>query len=884
MNGRTERGNVGGMAGRRNASKSVRPSFRLVATLLTLVPSAATAQVPTFRDITGHSFGERITQHHQMVRYLERLAEASPRVTIEAQGRSWEGRKFVMAVVTSPDNHARIGQIQANSRRLSDPRSTSAAQAEIILANQPAIIWFGGSIHGFELSGSEGALKLLEHLSTRDDSATLEVLENVVVLIDPMLNPDGRDAFARLNHENIGRVPNAYGDDWANDFTPWQALKFRTGHYYFDNNRDWFAQTQPETRERTKTLAAWRPQMITDMHEMGPDREFFFYPTAGPISPHVPRFALEWMDRFAAVYAEALDSSKVDYATRDQYDYFYPGYTDAYPVLQGALGMLYEQGSSRGLALMRPSDRSTRTLVDALEHQYTAAWAATRFVATERETLLGEYYSGLVDAIAAGDTGVVRYLLVPDGDPGHRAELVNVLLRGRLDVETLTDAAVLDGVRDRNGVFIGRRTFPAGTYVVQAAQPGSPLLRSLLEPETAIPEDFVAEARARIDRGEPTEIYDITAWSLPLLFNVHGFSTTDGKALATRAVAEEVRPSTDGVFRRAEYAYLLDGSNAASVAALYHLTDRGLRVAMTLRPTRLEGEDVPSGTVVVRIGQNDASVHDAVREVANRFAVDVRAVSTGLAPRGFPSLGSADVIPVRKPEIAILAEDPIEGYSFGWAWFTLDREYDIPTTVIRTRSVADTPLDRFDVLIVPAASADSLQATLGDDGVTRLRHWVRDGGTLVTVAGATDFAIDGLDLIALRSWYDTEDGEDARRFDVPGTFLRANLDREYWLSAGYGASEFPVLVDGSRIYLAPEGAPSATRRVVARYAVRDSLRISGLAWDESLDRLAGSVFVYEERVGLGRVIAFAEDVNFRGFWRGARRLFLNAVVVGPSGR
>lgn len=883
MNGRTERRKDGRLAVRRYGGTAV-DSFRLLTTLSMLVPSAATAQVPTFRDITGHSFGERITQHHQMVRYLERLAEASPRVTIEAQGRSWEGRKFVMAVVTSPDNHARIGQIQANSRRLSDPRSTSAAQAEIILASQPAVIWFGGSIHGFELSGSEGALKLLEHLSTRSDSATLEVLENVVVLIDPMLNPDGRDAFARLNHENIGRVPNAYGDDWANDFTPWQALKFRTGHYYFDNNRDWFAQTQPETRERTKTLGAWRPQMITDMHEMGPDREFFFYPTAGPISPHVPRFALEWMDRFAGVYARALDSSRVDYATRDQYDYFYPGYTDAYPVLQGALGMLYEQGSSRGLALMRPSDRSTRTLVDALEHQYTAAWAATRFVATERETLLREYYSGLVDAIAAGSTGVRRYLLVPDGDPGHRAELVNVLIRGRLDVEMLTDAAVLDGVRDRNGAFIGRRTFPAGTYVVQAAQPGSPLLRSLLEPETAIPEDFVAEARARIDRGEPTEIYDITAWSLPLLFNVHGFSTTDGKALATRAVAEEVRPSTDGVFRRAEYAYLLDGSNAASVAALYHLTDRGLRVAMTLRPTRLEGEDVPSGTVVVRIGQNDASVHDAVREVAKRFAVDVRAVSTGLAPRGFPSLGSADVIPVRKPEIAILAEDPIEGYSFGWAWFTLDREYDIPTTVIRTRSVAGTPLDRFDVLIVPATSADSLRATLGDDGVTRLRHWVRDGGTLVTLAGATDFAIDGLDLIALRSWYDTEDGEDARRFDVPGTFLRANLDREYWLSAGYGASEFPVLVDGSRIYLAPEGSPSSTRRVVARYASRDSLRISGLAWDESLDRMAGSVFVYEEHVGLGRVIAFAEDVNFRGFWRGARRLFLNAVVVGPSGR
>lgn len=856
---------------------------RLLTILLTLTPVTAVGQTPTFRAITGHAFGERITQHYQMVRYLEALAAASPRVTIEERGQSWEGRKFVMAVVTSRDNQARIGQIQANSRRLSDPRTTSAAQADILVANQPVVIWFGGSIHGFELSGSEGALKLLQHLSTRSDSATMAVLDNVVVLIDPMLNPDGRDAFARLNHENIGRVPNASGADWANDFTPWQSLKFRTGHYYFDNNRDWFAQTQPETRERTKTLGTWRPQMITDMHEMGADREFYFYPTAGPISPYVPQFALRWMDRFAEVHAEAFDSRGVDYATRDQYDFFYPGYTDAYPVFQGALGMLYEQGSSRGLALRR-SDRSTRTLSDALDQQYTAAWAAARFVASQRETLLREYYQGLADAIAAGSTGVRRYLLTPDGDPGHVAELVNVLLRGRLEVETLTDAVVLDGVRDRDGAFVGRRSFPAGTYVIEADQPNSPLLRTLLESETPIPEDFLQEARARVDRGEPTEIYDITAWSLPLLFNVHGFSTTDGRSLTTETVNEEIAAATAETFRRASYAYLFDGDNAAAVAALYHLLDGGYRAAMTLRASRIEGEDVPSGTVVVRVQQNDSTVHDAVRDASMRFAVAVRGVSTGLAPQGFPSLGSADVIPVRKPNIAILAEDPINGYSFGWTWYTLDRAYGIPTTVVRSGSVATTPLDRFNVLIVPSASAAGLDTTLGPRGIERVQHWVRDGGTLVTIGAATDFARDGLDLIALRSWYDTDDGEDAQHFELEGTVLRTRLDLGYWLSAGYAETDFPALVVGSRVYRAPEGPPSAGRRVVARFAERDSLKISGLAWDETLDRLSGSVFVYEERVGRGRVIAFAEDVNFRGFWRGANRLFLNAVVVGPSGR
>jgi hypothetical protein len=697
-----------------------------------------------------------------------------------------------------------------------------------------------------------------------------------------MLNPDGRDAFARLNDESNGRVPNARGDDWANDFTSWEALKYRTGHYYFDNNRDWFAQTQPETRNRMNTMRAWRPQTVTDMHEMGENLEFFFYPGAPPTSPYLPDFAVRWIERFADAYAGALDSTKVDYVTREEFDYFYPGYTDAYGSFQGAVGMLYEQGSSRGLVRMR-SDRSTRTLAEALEHQYTAAWTAVRLAATERETLLSEYYQGLVDGITAGGTGVRRYLVTPDGDPGHVAELVNVLLRGGIDVATLTDSSVLDGVRDRDGAFLGRQTFPPGTYVVEAAQPRSHLLRTLLEPETALADSFLTEARARIDRGESAEVYDITAWSLPLLFNLHGFSSTDGRALTTQPVADAGRATATDRNRRAGYAYLLDGSDASAVAALYHLIDRGFRAAMTIRPTRIEGRSVPSGTVVVRIGQNDASVHEAVREVADRFAVKVQAVSTGLAPQGFPSLGSADVLSVRKANIAVLAEDPIQAYSFGWTWFTLDQEYGIPTTVIRTQSVGGTRLDRFGVLIVPDVSAAAIKTTLGDEGVARVQQWVRDGGTLVTLGGATDFARDGLDLIALRPWYDTEDGKDAQRFTVEGAFLRTELDPGYWLSAGYDAADLPVLVRGNRIYLAPEGPLSSGRRIIARYVEGDSLRVSGLAWEESLERIAGAVFAYEERVGRGRVIAFAEDLNFRGFWRGARRLFLNSVVVGPSG-
>lgn len=860
-------------------------SFVLGISLLSLAlwGRAASAQVPAFAEVVGHEFGERVTQHHEMVRYLERLAEASDRVTVRDVGRSWEGRRFLMAIVTSPANHARLGQIQANAQRLSDPRTTSPESMMSVVGNHPLVMWFGGSIHGFELSGSEGALKLLEHLATRTDQETLNVLESTVVLIDPMLNPDGRDAFAHRNHENIGRVASADPADWSNSFTGWDALKYRTGHYFFDNNRDWFATTQPETRDRVQVWLDWRPQTIVDMHEMGSDDEFFFYPGAPPLSPYVPAFAVEWIERFAREYATSFDVAGVQYMTREAFDYFYPGYTDGFGSLQGAVGMLYEQGSSRGLRLER-SDRTVRTLEDALEHQYTAAWTAVRYGASQRQELLREYYQSLAAALGERDGGVRRYLLPPGGDPGRRADLVNLLLRSGLEVGVTTAPVRVRSLTDRAGGAVDQVDFPAGTFVIDAGQPRARLVHTLLTHDTPMPQDFVAAARERVNRGESAQIYDISAWSLPLLFDVPAFGSTDSRSIPAAPVSGEVAPEGAGVAPDATYAFLLDGRNAGTVAALYRLVAGGFRVAMTTERSIIQGQGVPTGTGVVWADQGGRPVRDAVREAAERFGIVVRAVATGLADSG-KSLGSSDVISIRRPEIALLAENPVQGYSFGWAWHALDRVYEIPTTVLRTGSVANTDLAEFDVLVIPAASSGALNRELGESAVDRMRQWVRDGGTLVTIGGATDFARDsnGLNVIALRAWHEQEDHEDSLRYAVPGAILRGQLERRYWLAAGYQEPEFPVLVEGNRVYLPPDGAPTAGRRSVGRLAADSTqLRMAGVLWPEAVARLTASVFLYEERVGRGRVIAFAEDPNYRGFWRGADRLFLNAVVVGPS--
>jgi hypothetical protein len=793
--------------------------------------------VPSFAEVTGHAFGERTTVHAEMVRYLEALAESSDRVSLVRQGHSWEGRELLAAVVTSAANQSRLDAIREASARLADPRRTSAEQAdEIIASGQPVVVWLGGSIHGNELSGSEGLLKVLERLGTGDNPSVRAVLDHAVIIIDPMLNPDGRDAFAARVHERLGAVANPDRADWGNDFTRWESVQYRTGHYYFDTNRDWFAHTQRETAARAGTIVSWNPQVSVDAHEMGADSEFYFDPATEPYGPFFPSHAREWFTRFGQAYAVAFDRAGFEYKTREQYNYFYPGYTTSYSSYQGSVGMLYEQGTTRGLAMER-RDGSVRSLSEALEHQYMAAWTAVSTAVERRDELLRDYVESRRDALADGRRGVSFYLIPGERNQALVAELIDLLRRNGIEVGRLSQPIELNGLVDRAGRAAGTRRFAAGTYVVDAAQPRNRLIRALLEPDVPLSEEFLAEARARVERDDNPRFYDITAWSLPLVFNIEAFGLTgDRDLLLDAGGGDEPAPFPSA---RPGYAYLIDGRPPAAAAALYHLLAAGHRAGMLLRESRVEGLDVPGGSVVVKVGLNEETVHDAVRDVAARYRLTVWGVDTGLAEPGFPSLGSVYVVAGRKPIIGLLAEGPVHGYSFGWAWYTLEEQYGVPVTVLRSEGLSDRDLSGYDVLVLPDLfSTAGLADALDEEGLDRLTRWVHDGGTLVTIGAATEFARDTLDLLDLRSWYETEAGEGAYRFRVPGAVLEAEVDTLSWLSAGYGDVVLPVLVNSDRVLLTPEGPVDSSRRAVA-------------------------------------------DPNFRGYWRGANRLFLNAVLLGP---
>lgn len=840
----------------------------------------ANTQPQSFSEIAGHEFGDRITKNYQMIEYLEHVAEHSDLAELMEMDPTWNEKPQAMLIVSSAENMERIDEIQENVQLLDDPRELNRSEMETIREDQPAVVYLGGSIHGFELSGAEAILKYLERLVTHNNEDDVaEILENTVILFDPIINPDGRDAFAQENHQRTGRLPNPSRDDWNNDFTSWEGLQFRTSHYFFDINRDWFAQTHRETANRAPVFQLWRPQVGVDAHEMGSDVEFYIDPPTDPTAPFFPDYTTRWFEEFGDAFAESFDREGVEYMTRERFNYFYPGYTTSYLTYQGAVGMLFEQGSSRGLAIER-ADESIRTYADAINQQYIVTEALVQLSSERREEIITEYYEAHEAAIEDAQDGTQRFVITPEGDPNLVAEGVNLLMRSGVEVHRLQQETSLSQVRDRTGDEIESYTFPEGSFVIETAQPRNRFLKTMLEPQIEVPEQFLEEARERVDRGENPRFYDITAWSIPMLFNLQGFNTTDDSSLDYEQLERPVRAETED-FDRAEYAYLIDGKQTAGVAALHRMRDQDYRGAMLQKPTRIEGQEFASGTVIFRTGQNPESLHGSLETMVDVYNLDISPVNTGQADDDYPSLGSNEVIPVKQSDIALIGGHPVHGYSFGWAWFTLDRQYEIDQEVLFSRSLGSKDLSSWDVLIMPALTDTSqMNSYLGEGGKQKLRSWIRDGGTLVTIGNATDYSLDQLGVGSLTSFYDKEDHEDAQRISVPGAFYETALDKNEWLRSGYD-NELPFLVNSSRIYYHDDEPPSTRQRNVVS-VTGDSPRLSGHAWQESDERLPEASLVYEERVGSGRVIMFAEDPNFRGYWLGADRLFLNAVVVGPS--
>jgi hypothetical protein len=882
-------------------------------------------EIPDLQRVVGHRFGETITSHAQTTEYLRALAQASPRAQLVRYGESWEGRALHYLVIATPQRLARLDEIKATMRALADPRSSGhAAAAE--RSDMPAVAWLAYSVHGNEISCTDAALLTAYHLvAAQNEPLAQAVLDNCVVIVDPLQNPDGRDRFVHHYEQTRGRWPDADPHAAEHD-EPWPGG--RTNHYLFDMNRDWFALTQPESRARVRAFLEWFPLVYVDVHEMGTNSTYYFPPPAPPLNPLFAPAQVRWLEAFGRHNARWFDRMGFQYFTREVFDAFYPGYGEGWPMFQGAIGMTYEQATVRGLVIER-EDRVTVHYRDSVQRHFIASLATLETAARERAELLASFVAFRREGIADGERAAVReYLLPPGRDADRTRKLVALLQSQGVEVEQARSAFVAQGapdapVADYEGNTFERRELPAGTWIVPAAQPARRLVETLMAQHQPLDEEFLKAEEERRTKRQSSEIYDITAWSLPLLFDVECYRAPQRSArdsapvTAIDAEAGAVVTKEPG----APVVYAIAWGTQAAARALAAIFRAGLRVACADKPFRLLGETFPAGSLVLHRADNPDDLGERLAAIARDSGARVLASPTTWVEDGI-NLGSNKVRHLEAPKIALAWREPTQSYSAGWTRYVLEQAYGHPVTIVPTRGLASADLQRYNVLILPDARGGEggYGSALGK-ALPRLKHWIEGGGTLVAFGEATRWLTEKeIGLLPSKQEKRSKPGEKKEQatapkpeeerpeaaaespakptpaedepFDLhkatqpdeelpdatPGAIVRVDLDGEHWLAFGY-PGRANVLISSRNIFT-PIKLDAG--RNVGVYAKEDQLVRSGLIWPQKRKQLAQKAYLVHRPLGKGHVVAFAEDPNYRAFCDGLNLLFLNAVFFGPG--
>lgn len=832
------------------------------------------ASVPTPRSVLGYELGDRFTPHHLIMRYVERLAATSRRVHVDTVARSNEGRELLSVVITSEANQQRIAQIRADAKRLADPRGASTGELNDVVTRMPSTVWLGYTVHGGEASGVEAGLAMMYQLAAGQDPQTKLILDSTVIIIDPVQNPDGHERHA----QDVMRARGVFGPQASPSAIvnngSWPGP--RTNHYYFDMNRDYYVQSQPETRGRIKTFMTWYPHVAVDLHEMGSSSTYFFPPTMLPINKIIPQNILDWWSIFAEANGAAFDEHGWAYFRREGYDEFYPGYGDSWPLFNGAVGMTYEQASSSGGGIRR-SDGTLMTLREAASHHYTTSFATALTTARRRTQRVRDFLNYRQTAVSDAVRSPMRGIAFERDRQGRADSLAQRLLDNGIEVMRVKSGVTLADATPF--ATSGPARLSAGSYLVDFSQPAGRLARAVLEPDAALDSVFLHEEEENRGLGVGARFYDLTAWSMPYTYRVKAWALRTMPGGAERVASVPVAPAVS--LANARVAYAFEPGSEASIRMLAGLLADSVRVHFAQKWFKAGDETFQHGAFVVRVPANDTRVHDIVKKHAAASGAHVVSLSSGLVTEG-TDLGSNSVVPLRTPRVALIGGQGMSGTSYGAAWYAFDQRMHFPVTNIDVSSLGSSAIDEFNVVVLPSGSPD---AALGDAGRERLAGWVRNGGLLVTLDGSTAWlAGEKVGISRLRARRDSTraDGEPGAPppAGVPGAIVRVQADTLSPLTAGVDELEFTGLVFSDRVYKTPKDFRPG--EVVVKYAPAKNIRVAGYMWPEVPERLAGTPFLWTERVGRGRVIAFAGDPNFRDMWRGMLPLFANAVLLGGS--
>ncbi len=791
--------------------------------------------IPTPESVLGFQVGEWHVSHDKLAEYMKALAKSSDRISIENRGTTYEGRPLLLLTITSPKNHQNLESIRTQHLVLSDANNSGSAN----LDDMPLVIYQGYSIHGNEASGANAGLLVAYYLAAAEGTYISELLDNTVILFDPSYNPDGLNRFASWvnthKNQNITTDNNdrEYSEAWP---------RGRTNHYWFDMNRDWLVSQLPESKVRIKSYHQWKPNILTDHHEMGTNSSFFFQPgVQSRTHPLTPKMNQQLTKEIATYHAKALDKIGSLYYSEEGFDDFYYGKGSTFPDINGGIGILFEQASSRGHA--QSSENGVLTFPFAIRNHFTAALSTLRAGKNMRTDLLNyqrDFYKNAQKEVSKDKNKAIVF-----GDAADKAK-------------TFHFAKMLE----RQKIQFYTNTKSESSYVIPMNQPNYRMIKGMFDIRTTFKDSL---------------FYDVSAWTLPLAFDINYAYASNTSNLGNE-VTELAFPEGK-VSAKSDYAYIFEWDEYYTPKALYEILDQGLRAKVAMKPFTLNGKTYDYGTIMVPI-QNQKMDADAMYTllsgIAKETGVHIDAANTGLTV-GI-DLGSSNFRAVKKPKIAVLVGDGINSYDAGEIWHLLDTRYDIPVTKLSTKNLSRADLSSYTTIIMPNTSGNSLKSS-----TKNLKTYVQNGGLLIGYRNSLRWLNTNkfIKLNFKKSKGETKNVSFDQRQNfrgaqvIGGAIFEAAVDKTHPVNFGYNDDKI-ALFRNTTLFVKPDS--TGTYKNALQYSKNPLL--SGYISKENLKQISGTLPFKTSNMGKGKVIVFTDNTNFRAFWYGTNKLLMNAIYFG----